>query len=124
MIRITEIAFTGYPVTDIARARAFYETLLGLKPATTFGEGAQQWVEYDLGSATFAISNMAAEMWKPSSDGPAVAFEVENFAAAIATLKTAGVKFFIEAMESPVCHMAIVCDPDGNSLVIHKRKAA
>ncbi len=29
---ITEIAFTGTPVTDIKRAREFYEDALGLKP--------------------------------------------------------------------------------------------
>jgi catechol 2,3-dioxygenase-like lactoylglutathione lyase family enzyme len=28
---ITEIAFTGTPVTDIKRARKFYEGVLGLK---------------------------------------------------------------------------------------------
>jgi catechol 2,3-dioxygenase-like lactoylglutathione lyase family enzyme len=32
MINVKEIAFTGYPVADIARARAFYEAL-GLVPA-------------------------------------------------------------------------------------------
>ena len=79
MIRITEIAFTGYPVTDLARARTFYETLLGLKPAKTFGEGDRQWIEYEVGTGTIAISNLAGDAWKPASDGPAVAFEVENF---------------------------------------------
>jgi hypothetical protein len=29
MIKVTEIAFTGYPVTDMPRARAFYEGTLG-----------------------------------------------------------------------------------------------
>ena len=29
---ITEIAFTGTPVTDMQRARAFYEGVLGLRP--------------------------------------------------------------------------------------------
>ena len=36
MIRVKEIAFTGYPVTDMPRARAFYEGLLHLVPSTTF----------------------------------------------------------------------------------------
>lgn len=124
MIHITAIAFTGYPVTDLARARAFYETLLGLKPATTFGHGDKQWIEYDIGGGTLAISNMAAEMWKPSPDGPGIAFEVANFDAAVATLTTAGVKFVLEATKSPTCSMAIISDPDGNSVVIHQRNAA
>jgi catechol 2,3-dioxygenase-like lactoylglutathione lyase family enzyme len=123
MIRITEIAFTGYPVTNLTRARAFYENLLGLKPSTTFGEGDKQWIEYDIGASTLAISNMAGEMWKPCSDGPGVAFEVENFDTAIAALKAGGVPFTLEPVASPSCSMAIINDPDGNSVVIHKRKA-
>lgn len=124
MIRITEIAFTGYPVTDLSRARAFYEKLLGLVPAQTFGQGDKQWIEYGIGSGTLTISNMAGEMWKPSPDGPGIAFEVENFEAAVATLRTAGVRFVLDPSDSPSCRMAIISDPDGNSIVIHHRKAA
>ena len=122
MINVTAIAFTGYPVTDLPRARAFYENLLGLKPATTFGEGAQQWIEYDVGAGTLAISNMAAEMWKPSADGPSIALEVEDFDAAMTALKAGGARFVLEPYQSPVCNMAIISDPDGNSLIIHRRK--
>ena len=39
-----------------------------------------------------------------------------------AKLKQRGVKFDIEKMETPVCWMAQFRDPDGNKLVIHKRK--
>ena len=46
----------------------------------------------------------------------------EDFDAAIATLKQNNVKFRMEPMETPVCHMAMVFDPDGNTLCIHKRK--
>ena len=45
------------------------------------------------------------------------------FAAAVAHLRANAVPFVMEPMESPVCHMAIVSDPDGNSLMIHQRKA-
>lgn len=40
------IAFTTYPVTDIARARKFYEQDLGLRIARVFQEA---WSEYDIG---------------------------------------------------------------------------
>ncbi len=45
-----------------------------------------------------------------------------DFNEAIATLKRNNVKFRMEPMETPVCHMAMVFDPDGNTLCIHKRK--
>jgi predicted enzyme related to lactoylglutathione lyase len=123
-MKIVEIAFTGYPVTDLKRARAFYEGTLKLEPSRTFGGGDQAFIEYDLGPATFAIANMAGEDWKPSKDGPCLAFEVDDFDAAIADLRKAGTRFYLEPMDTPVCRMAVVGDPDGNSITIHKRKEA
>ena len=120
-MKIVELAFSGYPVTDIEPARAFYEGLLKLEPTRIFGDPDAQWIEYDLGASTFAISNMSKEDWKPSSDGPAVAFEVDDFDSSVTELRASNVKFIHEPFESPVCRMAIVADPDGNSIVIHKR---
>lgn len=121
-IQVTEIAFTGYPVADIARARAFYETVLNLKVSAHFEHEGKQWVEYDIGPATLAVTNMSQEMWKPASDGPSAALEVADFEAAIESLKTANVKFSVEPMDSGVCQLAVVHDPDGNAIAIHKRK--
>jgi predicted enzyme related to lactoylglutathione lyase len=122
-IRVTEIAFTGYPVTDVARARRFYEGVLGLKPTVQFEHEGKHWMEFDIGPATLAISNMSPGQWLPSSDGPVVALEVEDFDASINALREAKVKFAVEPMDSGACRMAIIMDPDGNSLAIHKRKA-
>jgi len=58
-MHVTEIAFSVYAVTDLKRARGFYEGRLGLKP-----------------------------------------------------------------VDFPGCRMAAVLDPDGNTLTIHRRKAA
>ena len=120
-MNVIEIAFSCYPVTDLKRAKQFYEDTLGLKQTTIWGDENQAWIEYDIGPSTLAITNYPSE-WKPSPDGGGVALEVENFDTAIAELKKAGAKFRVEPMESPVCHMAIVFDPDGNSVCIHKRK--
>jgi predicted enzyme related to lactoylglutathione lyase len=50
-------------------------------------------------------------------------FEVDNFEAEIARLKSHGVKFSMEATGTPVCRFVIICDPDGNQVMIHKRNA-
>jgi predicted enzyme related to lactoylglutathione lyase len=47
--------------------------------------------------------------------------EVEDFDSAIAWLKERGVKFHLEPFQSPVCRTAVITDPDGNSIAIHKR---
>ncbi|MEO0796695.1 MAG: VOC family protein [Verrucomicrobiota bacterium] len=122
-MKVTEAAFVGYPVTDIKRAREFYEGVLGL----TTGEFDQEiesmpgkyWIEYELSNVTLAISNT----WEPGSEGgPSVALEVEDLSAAMTKLKEAGANIIVEHMESPVCEFALITDPDGNGITIHKRK--
>jgi len=121
-VRVVEFAFTGYPVTDLARARAFYEGVLGLKTGMIWEDANHGWIEYDLGGHTLAINNGAKE-WKPSSDGPAIALEVADFDEAVALLKEKGVRFTVEPMNTPVCRLAVILDPDGNSIAIHQRTA-
>lgn len=122
MINVTAIAFTGYPVTDMPRARAFYEQVLGLKSSVVFEHEGRHWIEYDLGAGTLAVTNMSADKWRPSSDGPCIALEVADFTAAVAHLRAAGVTFQLEPMDSGVCQLAVVADPDGNSVTIHQRR--
>ncbi len=118
---INEIAFTVTPVTDLARARAFYEGVLELKPALVAEEAG--WVEYAIGDTAFALGK-ADEKWKPSALGSSVAFEVDDLDATVTKLKESGVTFDMEVMDTPVCRMAVVLDPDGSKVMIHKRKAA
>ena len=123
MLKVTEIAFSCYPVTDMARARAFYEDVLGLKPTMIVGEaGGMQWTEYDIASGTLSLGAGAPD-WKPCATGCSVGLEMEDFDAAIAHLKTNGVKFKMEPFPTPVCHMAFIYDTEGNLICIHKRKA-
>lgn len=115
---IKEVAFVAIAVSDAERARKFYQETLGLKPSTTAMEGA--WVEYDLGATTIGVGCHSA--WQPSRDGTTVAFETDDFDSTYAALKEKGVEFDMEKMETPVCWMAQFRDPDGNKLVLHKRK--
>jgi predicted enzyme related to lactoylglutathione lyase len=124
MLKVTEIAFSCYPVTEMTRARKFYEEILGLKPTLIVGEaGGMQWTEYDIGPGTLSLGAGAPD-WKPRSDGCSVGLEMEDFDAAIAHLRAHNVKFRMEPFPTPVCRMAFISDPDGNTLCIHKRHAA
>jgi predicted enzyme related to lactoylglutathione lyase len=120
-MKIIEIAFAAYPVTDMKRASKFYSETLGLKESRRWGDEKKACVEYDIGPGTLAITNFSDD-WKPSSNGGGAGLEVEDFNAATEQLKKAGIKFVWEPQETPVCHMALISDPDGNSICIHKRK--
>jgi len=119
-MKIKALAFVGIPVTDMKRARSFYEDVLGLKVSEEMMSG--KWVEYGLGNNTLAIASVGPE-WKPSDQGTGAAFEVEDFDDAIKRLKDRHVRFAAEPFETPCCHMAVVQDPDGNKLIIHKLKS-
>jgi len=123
-VQVLEIAFTGYSVTDMTRARGFYEDVLGLKPSRTFGKepGQADWVEYDIGPGCLALIKGNDE-WPPSTTGTAAALEVDDFDGYVQRLRDNNTKFIWDATETPVCWMAVVADPDGNRVVIHKRKA-
>ena len=85
-MKITEIAFSCYPVTDMARARAFYEGVLGLKPTMQVGEpGGMEWTEYGIAHGTLSLG-AGAPGWHPTSSGCSVGLEVEDFDAAIAEI--------------------------------------
>ena len=118
-MKIKNIAFVGIPVTDRKRGREFYENVIGLTVSDEMMDG--KWIEYTVGNQTLAIANVG-EQWKPSDQGTAAALEVENFDEAINQLRNQGVPFAAQPFETPCCHMAVVQDPDGNKLIIHKLK--
>jgi catechol 2,3-dioxygenase-like lactoylglutathione lyase family enzyme len=120
---IKEIAFVGYPVKDVKKARAFYEDLLGLTPSDEFGSTTDEsvFIEYNIGSSTLSIGKM--DGWNPSPDGPNAALEVDNFDELMTMLKEKGVTIVLEPQTFPNCKMAVVRDPDGNQVTIHQRNS-
>jgi predicted enzyme related to lactoylglutathione lyase len=118
-MKIKAIGFVAIPVTDVKRARSFYEEVLGLRTSDEMMGG--KWIEYAVGEDTLAIANVS-DTWTPSDQGTGAAFEVEDFNGAIGRLKDRHVRFAAEPFETPCCHMAVVQDPDGNKLIIHKLK--
>ena len=118
-MKINGLAFVGIPVTDMPRARAFYENVLRLAVSEEMMGG--KWVEYSVGNNTLAIASVGPQ-WLPSDQGTGAALEVEDFAETINYLKDLKVPFTTEPFESPCCRMAVIADPDGNNIVIHKLK--
>jgi predicted enzyme related to lactoylglutathione lyase len=117
-MKVNAIAFVGIPVTEMKRAREFYEGVLGLTPDPEMTN--ERWTEYLVGADTIALGCIGDE-WRPSDQGQSTALEVEDLADARARLTEKKVAF--DEHESPVCRMLLVQDPDGNKIIIHKLKA-
>ena len=121
-MKILEFAFIAYPVTDAVRARAFYEGILGLRSTATTVNGQDFWIEYEVGPHTLGIGN--EPFMQPSPHGAQLVLEVEDFDEAIAHLRKHDVPFAVEPFDMPRCRAAVIADPDGNRIGIHKRADA
>ena len=117
---LEKVAFTVYPVTDAARARAFYEDTLGLKRGSHSSNGV--WTEYDLpGGGCFALFK-GQEMQPSSTAGGTIAFEVDDLDAELARLEAKGITIKERLIHSPVCRMSVVLDSEGNVIILHELK--
>ncbi|HTQ31020.1 MAG TPA: VOC family protein [Opitutaceae bacterium] len=118
-IAIKELAFVFHPVTDVARARKFYEGFLGLKTGLQIEfQPGQWWIEYDIAGVALGISNAM-----PGSPASNVVLEVADLDASFAAAKKENIPIKHEIMEFPPCRMFIIKDPDGNEISLHQRKA-
>jgi catechol 2,3-dioxygenase-like lactoylglutathione lyase family enzyme len=116
-MRIERVDFVDIPSRDVDRAVAFYRDVLELP------QNPREPTEFEAGNVTLAI-------WRPEAQGVelesgashGIALRVEDVVAARAELEAKGVEF-VGDRDSGVCDMAFFEDPDGNSLILHKRYA-
>jgi predicted enzyme related to lactoylglutathione lyase len=119
MITVEHVDFIAVPTRDVPRAKHFYGELLGLEHEKDTPAGA----EYRAGQVTLAI-------WSPESQGmefapnPAgFALRVPDVAEAQRELEEHGIEFDMATFDTGVCHMALMHDPDGNQILLHRRYA-
>jgi predicted enzyme related to lactoylglutathione lyase len=113
---VSKMAFVMYPVTDMARAIAFYRDTLGLQPD---GLALDYWAEFNIDGATFGVGNFE-QVGKPGT-AQSLAIEVTDMEATRAELKEKGVETN-EVFETPICFISGLKDPDGNSVLLHQAK--
>jgi predicted enzyme related to lactoylglutathione lyase len=105
-----------YLAKDLARAREFYERVLGLVP-TTAGD---RWVEYELADgSTFALAKLPNGGWLQS--GGAM-FAVDDVDGVLERARVAGANVHGDAFETAL-RIQVWCDDlEGNTFALHKRK--
>jgi catechol 2,3-dioxygenase-like lactoylglutathione lyase family enzyme len=119
-LNVERTDFISVPVTDMDRAKRFYEETLGLPRISERG-----FPEYQLGEN---VSVYLLDMTQVGSSfqGPHtahVALRVPDVAEARKELEAKGVAFEGDILDTSVCHMAFFKDPDGNQFMLHRRYA-
>ncbi len=122
---VTGVDFVSVPTTDLARAREFYGSVLGLEAGNVWEPPGQEPLGAEFETGTVTIALIAAErLGIPfEANKVPIAFRVDDVAAARAELESRGVRFVSDIIDSGVCHQAIFEDPDGNALDLHHRYA-
>jgi predicted enzyme related to lactoylglutathione lyase len=118
--KINGMDLSGYMVKDAARAIKFYRDVLGLEPTTIYPDNRGAEYEFADGTTFGLWGGGGAVMPFQPSNG--ILFAVDDFDAAVATLKTRGIPVLMEH-ETPVCFLAMINDTEGNIVTLHKRKA-
>ena len=116
-MQVERVDFVDIPSRDVERSIAFYRDVLGLP------QNPREPTEFEAGNVTLAIwrpEDQGVEFQKSGAHG--IALRVADVAAARAELEGKGVEFIGER-DSGVCNMAFFEDPDGNSLILHRRYA-
>ena len=114
---IRGIDITAYLVQDAERAKKFYTDTLGLKMTQDYGDNGGEFTFPD--GTTFGIWKMNDGSFHPSGG---VMFNVDDINDAYNDFKSRGVQLE-EPFEAGPCYMCECKDTEGNSFILHQRKA-
>jgi catechol 2,3-dioxygenase-like lactoylglutathione lyase family enzyme len=116
-VRVEQVDFISIPTRNVERAVGWYRDVLGLS-------------ESDVSQGEVETPNVTLSFWEPERENlPFVAntagfaVRVADVAKARAELEAKGVEFIAETWDSGVCHFAACRDPDGNTVILHRRYA-
>jgi catechol 2,3-dioxygenase-like lactoylglutathione lyase family enzyme len=115
-MQVEQVDFVAVPTRDVKNAAAFYRDVLGLPESKYAGDEVE-------------APNVTLTFWNPERDGEefvpingGIAFRVADVHAAVEEFRAAGGEVMgIE--DTGACHMGFVKDPDGNTLILHRRYA-
>ena len=106
-----------FQVSDLAAAARFYRDTLGLPQEVYSEEG--QWAEFNCGQVTLSLHGGVKLPGEIA--GGRIALAVEDIHAAYDELKKKGVPDVSEPRDYGVCCALEARDPDGNTVILHRR---
>lgn len=122
-MKIRGTDFFGYEVADINRSISFYRDTLGLPLGKHIDSYDLKWAEFDAPPTTLGLYVPSPkENRKPDIGGGHIMLAVDDIHAALKKLKSENVRILSGPIETPVCFMAFIFDPDGNKIGLHQHK--
>jgi catechol 2,3-dioxygenase-like lactoylglutathione lyase family enzyme len=118
-ITIERVDFVPVVTRDRARSKAFYCETLGLPLERDTPVG----FEVRAGQVTLGVwePERMGLPFEPNHNG--ITLRVPDVQEARSALEQEGIAFTGETIDTGVCHMAFLHDPDGNTIILHRRYA-
>ncbi len=117
---VTGVDFVSVPTQDLERAVAFYGETLGLERSVY--KPQHGFAEFETGTVTLNVHDpKQMGIGEFNANKNHIALQVADVAEARSTLEERGVAFMGDIVDTGVCHMAFLADPDGNMLMLHHR---
>lgn len=120
-MKITKLPFFVLPVTNISRARQFYEDMLQLRASRIFEKDGDGLIDYDIAEGRLRVVCGGA-LYGDVKPGGMIALEADSFAEVLAHLRANKVPFEKAPVETAESQHAVVLDPDGNRIIVYKPK--
>lgn len=121
-IPVRALDFVMYNTKNIRKTRAFYQKLFGFEKGE---EWSDFWSEFDTHPLTLCLNDGTTRSSDPKWNwhgAACVALAVDDVPKAVAMCRKRRVKVLIPPVETRVCWMAWIADPDGNRICLHSRK--
>lgn len=122
MLNIQAVDFIAYEVSNLEKAVAFYENILGLKRSSYYVDDTLEWAEFSIPPTTLSLYGTQVSEGRPPNKSGTLFLAVPDTHEAFAYLKDKNITFTLEPYETEVCYMAVFQDPDGNDIGLHSRK--
>ena len=116
---VTGVDFICVPTQDFEASVKFYEEVLELPRRKQWGQ--MPGMEFQAGNLTLAIMDPTAFGLEFQRHSLPIAFQVPDVEAERERLRSHGVEFRGDLIDSGVCIQAFFADPDGNALGLHHR---
>jgi predicted enzyme related to lactoylglutathione lyase len=120
-VPVKAVDFVMYCAKEPLKLRAWYKEIFGLEKGD---EWNAYWSEFATKPVTFCLNGPSTRS-DPKWDWlgtPAIAFAVEDIHAAATAFSKRGIKILKGPVNTNVCWMLFIEDPEGNRLVLHQRK--
>jgi predicted enzyme related to lactoylglutathione lyase len=120
-IPVRAVDFVMYTARDMESLRRWYGELFGLAPG---GEWHRSWSEFATEPVTLCLNSPGSEDKDARHWGRngAIALAVGDILSAERECRKRKVTVVIPPVESSVCWMMLLADPEGNHILLHQRK--